>query len=367
MTDATARLIAALEGDVSWTTLPYDSKELIAAAERHGVTALIWEVLQSQHRSALDPLLYESLEQAARAAVARELLVARELTAISDALADADVCALLIKGAALAYTAYRQPWHRPRTDTDILVHPQDAAAACAALEAAGHRRSDALTSGTLVSAQAAYERSGAASVRHVVDLHWKAVNPQVLAGALPFDVLWNGAQLVPRLGPAGRAPSTVDALLLACIHRLAHHQGHDRLVWLYDIRLLAGTLSPDGWQELSEVTGQRGVAGVCLDGLRRAHELLGAPLPPATARMLAALAPTEPSRAYVERAVHRRDVLASDLALLPTWSQRFRLIREHAFPPAAFIRSRYGVQSSLWLPALYMHRLVTGAARWVRP
>ena len=37
----------------------------------------------------------------------------------------------------------------------------------------------------------------------------------------------------------------VNALVLACIHRLAHHQGRDRLVWLYDIHLLAGRLAGD--------------------------------------------------------------------------------------------------------------------------
>ena len=69
---------------------------------------------------------------------------------------------------------------------------------------------------------------------------------------------------------------------------------------------------------------------------------------------------------YVSGPVLKRDVLASDLAELPGWRARARLVKEHAFPPAAFMRTRYGIESAMWLPALYVHRLVTGAFKWLR-
>ena len=106
---------------------------------------------------------------------------------------------------------------------------------------------------------------------------------------------------------------------------------------------------------------------MCLDGLQQARDQLGASLPTSVEGALAAAAPSEPSRRYLEGLLNRRQVLASDLAALGSWRARLRLIREHAFPPAAFIRERYGVKSSLLLPALYVHRLLTGAHKWVRP
>ena len=70
---------------------------------------------------------------------------------------------------------------------------------------------------------------------------------------------------------------------------------------------------------------------------------------------------------FTERpAPHKRDVLLTDIRLLPSWTDRFRLIREHAFPPAAFMRVRYKRQQGWMLPALYAHRLLTGATRWIR-
>ena len=81
---------------------------------------------------------------------------------------------------------------------------------------------------------------------------------------------------------------------------------------------------------------------------------------------LKAAAPSEASHRYLEGPVGKIDVLESDLRML-SWSARLRLLREHAFPPAAFIRQRYGVKSPLLLPALYVYRLVVGAAKWVWP
>ena len=161
-------------------------------------------------------------------------------------------------------------------------------------------------------------------------------------------------------------PAPVVSAVLACLHRLAHHQGHDRLIWLYDLKLLASGFDDADWAAFTELAVERRVAAVCLDGLAQARDRLGAPLPGHVAARLAAAGRTEPSRSYVDTTVRKRDVLVSDLAVLPTWAARLRLLREHAFPPAAFILRRYGVSSRVWLPALYCHRLVTGAFRWTR-
>ena len=80
---------------------------------------------------------------------------------VVDALAAAGVPALITKGTALAYTVYPQPWLRPRTDTDLLVRHEDVPAASLALQACGYTRSDALSTGELVSHQYAFERTDA--------------------------------------------------------------------------------------------------------------------------------------------------------------------------------------------------------------
>lgn len=361
------RLLArALRGDVSAAeldALPPD--DLVATAAEHGVDQLLGQA--ASRTPGVPASLAERLRARTQLASAWELVEQRALTALLRTLADAGIRTLLFKGTALAYSLYESPWLRPRMDTDLFVAPDDAAAAERALIAAGYARSHALTSGELVSHQASFDRIEASGVAHAIDLHWKIVNPQILADSLLFDDLWREAVAVPALGPAARMPSYPASLVLACIHRLAHHQGHDRLIWLEDIRRLGESLDAGGWATLTAVACDRRVAGLCLDGLGQAREQLGAAIPADVEAALAAAAPAEPSHRYLEGQLNRRQVLASDLAALGTWRARLRLIREHAFPPAAFIREKYGVKSPLWLPALYVHRLLTGAHKWVKP
>jgi hypothetical protein len=351
----------ALRGDVSWTA--DDVPALVGAADDHGVSALLWDLLSGASEAQLP--LRQALASRARAAVARDLLVSLELSGVLGALADSGVRALVIKGAALAYTVYEQPWHRPRLDTDILVAAHDHDQAAAVLGQRGYRRSDAVSTGSLVSHQVAFAHTDAHGLAHVVDLHWKVANPQLLAGALPFEHAWDRAVAAPQLGPAARVLAPVDACVLACIHRLAHHQGHDRLIWLYDVVRLSRAFTAADWAELVRAARAASVAALCHDALRQAHERLACTAPAAVIRALSEAATCEPSRAYVDRTLHRRDVLASDLALLGSWRQRIRLLGEHAFPPAAFVLQRYKVRSRAWLPALYVHRLITGAWKWL--
>ena len=338
---------------------------MLSAAAEHGVEGLIWVGL-GEAASPRGRQAREALHARARGAAARELFIQRDMRLVLDALAAAGVPALAIKGSALAYAVYPQPWLRPRTDTDLLVRFDDVAEASRQLEACGYARTTALTSGTLVSHQVAFERLDDHQVHHVVDLHWKIVNPQILADALTFDDLWRGCHPAPALGPSARIPSPVASTVLSCVHRLAHHQGHERLVWLYDLRLLTARLGALEWDQLRELACARRVAALCLDGLSRARDRLGADLPVTVESALRLAAPGEPSHRYLEGAVHRRAVLTSDLGALPSWRDRLRLLREHAFPPPAFMRQRYGVKNSWLLPALYVHRIVTGAYKWVR-
>ncbi|MBA2304155.1 MAG: nucleotidyltransferase family protein [Acidobacteria bacterium] len=325
---------------------------------------LLWDALSGTIGAAAR--LRDVLEPRARAAAARELFVLPDLQGATAALGAAGVPVLITKGTALAYTAYPHAWLRPRTDTDLLVSRADVPPATRALENCGYRRSAAVSTGELVSHQIAFERTDPHGVHHVIDLHWKIVNPQIVADALTFADLWSGARGVPALGAAVRVPSPVASIALGCVHRLAHHQGDDRLIWLYDLKLLASSLGAEDWTRFEDLACRQLIAGFCLDGLRTSRVHFATVIPATVEDALAGAMRDEPSKAYAEGPVSKRDVLLSDLALLGSWRERVRLVKEHAFPSPAFMQQRYGTSRRWALPALYVHRLVTGASKWVR-
>jgi hypothetical protein len=283
------------------------------------------------------------------------------------ALHERNVHPLLLKGAAVAFTHYPDPTLRPRADTDLLVAEDQQHSACEILEQLGYRRMP-LTIGELVTYQALYAKADARDMRHAIDLHWRVSNPQVFAHALRWDDLLASAARIPRLGGTACGLGAVHALTLACVHRVAHHAHEERLIWMYDIHLLAERLTDDERERFIDLAAASKLTAVCAQGLARAADLFEGV---GTARLLAALRshePTtvEPSASFTAAKMRKLDVLVSDLRALKGWPSRLRLLREHIFPPRAYMRAAYGTTTDGWLPLLYIWRVARGAAQWCR-
>lgn len=88
----------------------------------------------------LDEGQIDDLLAAHRDAMARALDHERALVVVGDALVDAGVEPVVLKGPAFAHTFYPDPAQRPFGDLDLLVRTRDWRAACATLEDLGFRR-----------------------------------------------------------------------------------------------------------------------------------------------------------------------------------------------------------------------------------
>ena len=58
------------------------------------------------------------------------------------------------------------------------------------------------------------------------------------------------------------------------------------------------------------------------------------------------------------------DRLRADMAALGA-AGGVRLIAEHLFPPATYMRQKYGVRSGAMLPLAYVRRIVGGVGGWL--
>ena len=316
----------------------------------------------SGSRGALQRRLFAAL----RNQLALEAIARAELSSVIDAVHQSGAVPLLFKGTALAYTHYPHPYVRPRADTDLIVEPARAASVGAVLEQMGYTRAPLVT-GDLVMYQAVYSRTDARGIPHTIDLHWRISNPQVFAQKFDSDELSASATAVPALGSAARAVGAIHALAIACIHRVAHHADEERLIWIYDIHLLAEHLTASDQERFVSLAAAKQLVAVCADGLALAHQTFGGA---ATAALLARLAaskvPLERSAVYVVRGRRKVDVLVSDLRALTGWKERSKLVREHLLPPAKYMRERYGVRTPALLPFYYAWRIVRGAREWFR-
>lgn len=357
------QLAACLRGEaVSFAA--WRSPEVLQAAAAQGVTPLLADRLPV---GGGDALLHAALHKERALGSALDLLRGRELRRVLLALREAAVPTVLVKGSALALTLYPDPALRPRFDTDVFIRREDADTAAEVMASLGYRRPPQVT-GELVMHQVDYVRTDASGVGHVFDFHWKLSNRQAVADVLSFDEVLAASTPITGLDDAGRCPSRVHSLVLACVHRVAHHSADERLIWLYDIHLLAQALSAEEAEALVALSQERSVTLICADGLLGARRAFGTSLPAGLPERLTPagrLAPAEPSAALLAAQPTLARELLSDLKAI-RWRQRLRLLREHAFPSPQYMSAAYMTSSRALLPALYTHRLVRGAWRLLR-
>ena len=268
--------------------------------------------------------------------------------------------ALLLKGSGLAYTLYPAPWLRPQSDVDVWCQPSEAPRMRRSLERLGYAEIAGWNNEG--KHQFHYLRTDGCGIPRLIEVHLRVANPEAFAHALPFAAARAAAVHVPGV-PGGWTLSPPHALLLACVHRAAHHYGSRRLIWLYDIHLLAGGLSGDEWSSFGAAATAGRVAAVCRDGLAAAAASFGTVVP---AEADAALATgDEPSRYFLE-APRELDVRLSTLRATPTWQGRARHVRGWLFPPATYMTARYGLRHRWLLPFWYGYRAVTRLPSWWR-
>ncbi|MGH9421635.1 MAG: nucleotidyltransferase family protein, partial [Thermoanaerobaculia bacterium] len=220
-----------------------------------------------------------------------------------------------------------------------------------------------LTSGdTLAVRQQSFSRGG-----HVYDVHWNVSNSAVVRDALPFEEIIDRAIVVPRIAPNAFAPRHADALLLACIHRVAHHHDTERLIWLYDIHLLREAMTPAEHADFWRKAAERRVVTICDRSIELAGEWFASASHDRASDHIHddAWTRSEPSAAFLDRGRRRAAILSGDLKALD-WRSRLRRLRELALPPVGFMRQSFPSAPTVALPALYVWRGARGVLRLLR-
>ena len=348
--------LCALVREQSRRSTPIDKAiddRIVAAARAHRLHLVL-----AQHRDRDD--LAADLRAAAVVDAARQRELARTLTALTTA----GIRAICIKGAAIAHTHYRRPEMRPRLDTDLLIAPDARETATHVLHAAGYER-PVETSGDLCTSQLHVTRVDSAGIDHHLDVHWRISNVLALAGVLTYAEVAARACALPQIGGEALVPCAVHSLLIACVHRVAHHRDSANLLWLYDVALLADSLDERDRTAFVALATERQIRAVCAASLRRAGDAFGGAAGDLARRVAPTdEAPAEPSAALLSPRLRLVDLLAVDIKSLDSWSKRVQLVREHVFPSRAYMLARYG--TGLPLAWRYLQRIAGGAPKWFR-
>jgi hypothetical protein len=356
---------AILRGEpVSWPALQMSPDAFLSSCNQQGLAGLVYARTMAGSAGGDWPsAVIEGLANAVRARTAEDLLRRTEVSRVLDALAAAGLSVILLKGTPLAYSVYPTPAARPRTDTDLLLPHDQVDRLRQTMTAMGYE-APLFCSGDLLFCQFPLQRTDTFGVVHRFDCHWRISTQPVFAGVLTFEEVAPRSIPVPALGRHARTLAPADALLLACVHPVMHHRNAHSLLWLFDVRLLAAALSNEEFARFTDTAIAKKVSAICAQQLRAAASTFGSPVPDAVIRDLSGSGRGEPSAAYLEAGRGWGNELVDSLRGLPRWGDRLRLLREVAFPTAAYVRQAYGFEhlrfGAALLPALYLHRIMAG-------
>jgi len=275
-----ALICAVLQGERPPAPTPEDpalAEAFLARAAYHGVQALLHEHLLDM--KAWPSSILQRLRSQALAQAMWEMRHQQVLADVLARLADIGVQPVLFKGTALAYSLYGNPVLRARGDSDLIIAAADRPRVVDALASLGFMRAS-LGSRDSSSYQASYTLQAADGSHHTLDLHWRINDSESLSRLFTYEELRQHATQLDALSPHALAAGPAHALLLACMHRAvsmhtpyyvngeAYFSGN-RLIWLYDVHLLAQALTAGQWEGFSDLAERKGLRAICLDGIER--------------------------------------------------------------------------------------------------
>lgn len=339
--------------DARWPTV-------IGLAIEHGLGPVLWWTIAN---SGIDPgsdSIWTPLIQSAREATTHSLLLDNARRQLGDALAEADIPALWLKGAALAHTVYPWPALRPMIDLDLLVPFEQRLPALAAIEALGFHPWGAFAfdaaPGLLHHFAYHYSLRGGTCDVVAVELHFHLLD-KIRAKPLlsPEQLRWFWAQAWPVADD--NLPFLVlrpeAHLLYLCAHAILQHGEADlRLLRYLDLHQLI-THHEVGesldWRLVVDRAVILGWTDAVARALSRTAAFFGTTVPPwVWLELRERRPPTEEVYSVVERqaTANRWEELRTPLAGLNV-KDRLRVLRVIALPSATHLRHRYSVAANL--------------------
>lgn len=288
---------------VDWEALP-------RLVEFHRVGPLLERALLADGAPAIPEPVKAKMTASVRANSNRNLFLTGELVRLLKQLQSQNVTAIPFKGPLLSLWLYHDPALRHYSDLDILVRQQDVPIARAVIHALGYKPSEAHSYHDSF-------RLERGSLTFRLELHWHLmIQPDVFPFAPDFEQVWGRCAPLSFADQTTLALAPEDLLLFLCAHGSRHLWF--RLQWICDVTQLLQRTPQLDWDSLFDRARWAGGLRMLSFGLLLAHDLLGAPLPPAIERRLR-------HTAAINRLVRQveHQFFSGPLTILKPWKEIF--------------------------------------------
>ena len=305
-------------------TIPINSKEEIdhyfKIATEQGVSALLATRLGNHQESELLHYFRDLLIRQCRGQALHHMAMGVSLKKYLDLMAAHKIPCLLLKGTPIGEQFYEDEYARVRSDVDVLIPVNIVDKVIVILKDNNYLVSDCTRNRAINKQFSAKFNNKKFST--VFDIHWKISNRTLFSDILNFKDCWKERRLLGGIAENAYTLSTVDLLIHACIHRIAHGRNADRnrLIWIYDIHRIITSISKDDLFEFRDKVLKKKIGVVCQDALVTSHSFYGTKLPQEFMASLGVNSDSEPSSSLVKAGKYRW--LCSDVLALDTLKER---------------------------------------------
>lgn len=344
------------------------SHDLWERIEYHGIAALIFYGGKSREWSKTH---WHRVSEEARLAALWEATHQEVVASAIEHLALAGIKTVAMKGTALAYALYPKPELRRRGDTDLLVRSDDLPKTRRVLAETGWSPI-ANSHGLYFQENWIFENE--LGFEHVIDLHWQTSDRPIVQAMLPISEIFASAMPLPGLSPNANRPSHAITLVQCTLNQQWHFihgywmgetkpKGAHRLVWQYDIDLLARSFDNADWDQLESIAQRKGIGPLIGETMLRSKDLFNTPLPVDRISALVDM-PIDPMFDALMSSTDSLSEFWLDLRSTSTWEGRFNLLRNRAFPPQSHLMEKYP-KSTRWPKSLLNVRFFLDTAKRV--
>ncbi len=291
--------------------------------------------------------------------MANEARTSHQLAAIVDALGEAKVDVIVLKGPAFAATLYPQPATRPSADLDLLVRPEQFVRAREIFVELGYRSAWRRFE-ILQHVQNEESLVPVADPRlREVDLHWDLRFATGYRREGIVGELFERSAIVQASSMKFRALSPIDALVHASVHLIYQHLGSLKLLWIYDIARLAGELTePEQWRVLQNRSSAWDARAAVQLSVELARMFLDLDPPAGWYDWCAHAPPSETERRAIGASFHRQGKPMYMLKLLldSTYSppEKLARLRRLVLPGPQYVRQVHPPRRKWLLPLSYV-------------
>jgi Uncharacterised nucleotidyltransferase len=286
-----------------------DWDRLVDVAARHRLTPVLWRCLRDLPELHPPGAALRKLREGYEANALYALKLTSHLLKISEALSEAGVRWLPLKGVCLAALYYGDVASRHAGDLDLLVPPEELDRADQAIRSLGYCR---VANDTRALMRTASDEELSFRLHYIyvsrdgvqVELHFQL---HFNAAVLPLDVrdvIGFGARAAVGKHTLPVMPSALQFVFLS-----THGSRHEweRLQWVYDIAVMADTATEGEMREWIDVAKRYRLVNPTVQGMILAQRLFGAQVPEEAYRVYRRSVSVRYMVRRAERAIFGRD------------------------------------------------------------